>query len=703
MKIESWIDVPTDSDFTIYNIPFGVCTFLSYDATKNYYESVPTCVTIIGETVIDLSILEEAGVFDSINGLKSNVFNQPTLNSFLQKSKNVWLGVRECLIGILKQNPTNTILKSSKELQNASFHDISKVKMLLPVDIGNYTDFYASREHATNVGTMFRGAANALNSNWLQLPVGYHGRASTVFCSGTPIRRPCGQIQKDPTIPVSIHGPCEKLDFELEVAAIVGGKSNLNPMSIDEAKDRIFGYVLMNDWSARDIQKWEYVPLGPFTSKNFATSISPWIVMTAALEGFIGEGNAEGNSFSFAAATSAIEQTSPIPLPYLRDPNYSSYDVKLSVFISPSPTTNNLQNESVSTAICNTNFRNMYWNAAQQLAHHSVTGCIMKAGDLLGSGTISGPTPDSFGSMLELSSNGQIDVSIGNSQTRRFLKDGDTVFIRGYCENKDNGIRIGFGECIGTVLPPHTTVASRNDDSDSRFVNFVLYGYWRSSCTWRVRTALVAKGIDFRTIPIDLERNEHKSKEYVEICKLGQVPLLKWTDQQTGVSNHLSQSSAIISFLDDCFPDRRSLIPKLPVAKACALEIIEVINAGIQPQQNIYFLKDVVDRTMGNNELILDVARSKIEIGLRVVDELVKKYRDANSTAGGPFVLGTFSPTIVDVYLVPQLYNARRMGVLMDNFRFLVDVETKCLEHQWFIASHPDNQPGAPSNIVAPN
>jgi fumarylacetoacetase len=706
--MKSWVNVPLGSDFTIYNIPFGVCGFLMHLTTSTFgpFETKKACVTIVGDTVIDLSTLEEAGAFDQVEGLRSNVFNQPTLNEFLRHPKYVWLGVRSCLIDILQENPSNNILMSNPELQKAVFYDLCNVELQLPIKIGDYTDFYASREHATNVGTMFRGATNALNDNWLHLPVGYHGRSSTVVCSGTPVRRPCGQIQKDPIIPVSTHGPCEKLDFELEIAAVIGGESNCNPMTIEEAKDRLFGYVLMNDWSARDIQKWEYVPLGPFTSKNFATTISPWIVMTAALEGYIGGGSDNKSPYSFAAKTSSVEQTNPIPLPYLRDPNYSSYDVRLFVSIAPSTASNNTIEKNTPQIICHSNFRNMYWNAAQQLAHHSVTGCVMNPGDLIGSGTISGRKADSYGSLLELSSNGLKDVHIGDGQTRRFLMDGDTVLIRGFCEKEAEGIRIGFGECVGNILPSLPLVSSHAENtktevSRSRFVDFVLYGYCRSSCTWCIRTAMASKRIEYRTIPIDLEKSEHNTIEYIEKVKLGQVPLLEWTDQITGRRHKLSQSIAIIALLDDSFPDRRSLIPKDPIAKACALEVVEIINVGIQSQQNTFFLQDVVHTVVGESELILEVAKSNIHIVLEVVVSLLQQYHDNNPNSKGPFALGTFSPTIVDACLVPQLYNARRMNVPMVNFSSLVKVELKCMEHPWFMQSHPDNQPGAASKTKA--
>jgi fumarylacetoacetase len=698
--MKSWINVPTGSDFTIYNLPFGVCSFVTCVSTNDCVpgETKKTCVTIIGETVIDLGILQEAGVFDEVQGLGSNVFDQPTLNEFLKHPKDVWLAVRSCLIRLLQENPSNDFLISNRVIQQAAFHDVYRVKMQLPMKIGDYTDFYASREHATNVGTMFRGAANALNDNWLQLPVGYHGRSSTVICSGTPVRRPCGQIQKDPTVPVSIHAPCEKLDFELEIAAVIGGESNIYPMTIKEAKDRIFGYVLMNDWSARDIQKWEYIPLGPFTSKNFATSISPWIVMTAALEGYIGIGNDDEDHYSFTAATSSIEQTNPIPLPYLQDPNYSSYDVKLfvSIFESATPSKNN--DKTAPRIICTSNFRNMYWNAAQQLVHHSVSGCVMNAGDVIGSGTISGSTTDSYGSLLELSSNGSKDVQIGDGKVRRFLMDGDTVLIRGYCENETAGIRIGFGECAGSVLPPHDVMRAgqpQKVNSHCRFHDFVLFQCCRQSYVWPVHTALVSKQLVFRIMDNDTG-TERLLKKNVENLELDHAPRLQWTDRTTGITHNLSKALSIISLLDDCFPDRRSLIPADPMAKAISLEIIELIGSGIQPQFDIFF-KEKVDASRNKCDPMLDGARACISTQFEVVESLLRQYHDYNATAIGPFALGTFSPTVVDLFLIPQLYDARLINLTLVNLPRFAEIESVCMEHTWFIASKPDSHLMSPS------
>jgi len=334
---------------------------------------------------------------------------------------------------------SNPALKDDAALQGAAMFDINSVTMELPATIGDYTDFYSSREHATNVGTMFRGADNALQPNWLHLPVGYHGRASSVVKSGVPVRRPRGQLQKDATDPKqgSVFGPCKLMDFELEVGAFVGPGNELGePITMDKAEENIFGLVLMNDWSCRDIQKWEYVPLGPFTAKNVLTSISPWVITLDALE-------------PFRAPTSAGTQSDPVPLPYLQDPTYSSYDVDLTVALRPEGDA-----QAEGHVISRSNYKNMYWNVKQQLVHHTVTGCNMRPGDCYGSGTISGQTPDSYGSMLELSWKGSKPISLPDGSERKFLKDGDEVIMTGVCEK--GGLRVGFGQVRGVVLPAHT-------------------------------------------------------------------------------------------------------------------------------------------------------------------------------------------------------------------------------------------------------
>jgi fumarylacetoacetase len=320
-------------------------------------------------------------------------------------------------------------LRDDSGLRDAAFHSMTGVEMLLPATIGDYTDFYSSREHATNVGTMFRGPDNALQENWLHLPVGYHGRSSSVVVSGTDVRRPKGQTKADDAESPS-YGPSRLMDFELEMGFFVGpGNALGEPIPIAGAAEHIFGMVLLNDWSARDIQKWEYVPLGPFLGKNFGTSISPWIVTMDALEPFRCAGPA---------------QDDPEPLDYLKNPGNCAYDIPLEVL---------LQTEQMDTpeTIATSNFKYMYWSICQQLAHHTVNGCNAQPGDLLGSGTISGPDKHERGSMLELSWRGAETVELANSETRKFLADGDTVIMRGHCET--DGIRIGFGEVSGELLP----------------------------------------------------------------------------------------------------------------------------------------------------------------------------------------------------------------------------------------------------------
>ncbi|MCG8531539.1 MAG: fumarylacetoacetase, partial [Desulfovibrionales bacterium] len=318
-------------------------------------------------------------------------------------------------------------LRDNAELRGRLLIPVDDVTMKLPAAIGNYTDFYSSRHHAENVGTMFRGKENALMPNWCHLPVAYHGRASSVVVSGTPVHRPQGQIKLE-TEESPIHGPCGLLDFELEMGFFTGPPPPLGPpLPIDRTKDHIFGMVLVNDWSARDIQKWEYQPLGPFNAKNFATSISPWIIPLAALEPFACKGPTQ----------------SPSPLAYLKSKGDNAFDIHLEIHLT-------LDNES--HCISQTNAKHLYWNIFQQLAHHTVTGCNISPGDLMASGTISGPTPDSCGSLLELTWGGSRPLKFPNGQSRTFLQDGDEITLTGWCQG--DGYRVGFGEVKGTILPP---------------------------------------------------------------------------------------------------------------------------------------------------------------------------------------------------------------------------------------------------------
>lgn len=412
---KSWIEVPENSDFPIQNIPFGV--FITKD-------DVVTIGTRIGNCAIDMGALQQLGYFEGIE-LTDDMFMQDTLNDFISDGKKTWRLVRNRLAELFDAN--NPKLRDNKPHREVVIFKVEDIEMLLPVQIGDYTDFYSSKEHATNVGKMFRDPENALLPNWLHLPVGYHGRSSTIVPSGVPVHRPLGQtIPVDATNP--IFGPSRLVDFELETAFITTDANVMGErISVDEAEDHIFGMVLFNDWSARDIQKWEYVPLGPFLAKNFASSISPWIVTMDALEPF----------------RCASPKQEPTPLPYLQQTGNKAFDINLEVYIQPENGTESLVSKS--------NFKYMYWTMAQQLAHHTVNGCRVNSGDMMGSGTISGPTEDSFGSMLELTWGGKNPIKLNDGSERKFINDNDTVIIKGYCKNEN--VRIGFGECSSKLLP----------------------------------------------------------------------------------------------------------------------------------------------------------------------------------------------------------------------------------------------------------
>lgn len=412
---KSWINVPKNSDFPIQNIPFGV--FI----TK---EDVITIGTRIGNCAIDMGALQQLGYFEGIE-LTDDMFMQDTLNDFISDGRKTWRLVRNRLAEIFDES--NPLLRDNKDHREVIIFKVEDIEMLLPVQIGDYTDFYSSKEHATNVGKMFRDPENALLPNWLHIPVGYHGRSSTIVPSGIPVHRPYGQtLPNGETTPV--FGPSRLVDFELETAFITTDANLMGePIPVEEAEEHIFGMVLFNDWSARDIQKWEYVPLGPFLAKNFASSISPWIVTMDALEPF---------------RTKGPEQ-SPEPLPYLKQKGEKAFDINLEVAIQPE--------NAVETVVSRSNFKYMYWSMAQQLAHHTINGCRVNSGDMMGSGTISGPTEDSFGSMLELSWGGQKPLKMNDGSERKFINDNDTVIIRGFCQ-KDN-LRIGFGEVSSKLLP----------------------------------------------------------------------------------------------------------------------------------------------------------------------------------------------------------------------------------------------------------
>jgi fumarylacetoacetase len=415
----SFIDVDETSHFPIQNLPYGIFS-VGGDA--------PRPGVAIGNSVLDLSAVKHLFTGPHMSA-HQDVFSDTTLNAFMGLGKPAWQETRARLTELLsKDTPT---LRDDGELRAKALIPMDTVTMHLPARIGDYTDFYSSRDHATNIGTMFRGVENALMPNWLHLPVGYHGRSSSVVVSGTPVRRPCGQSRTDESKP-PVFGPCKIMDFELEMAFFVGnGNAMGETIPASKAADHIFGFVVMNDWSARDIQKWEYVPLGPFTAKNFATSISPWVVTVDALMPF--------------AVDNVVQD--PEPQEYLKHDDKFRFDVNLEVAIKA---------EDVKEAgvVCRSNLKHMYWTGAQQLAHHTVTGCNAQPGDLMGSGTISGAEKESFGSMLELSWKGTREVDIGNGNVRKFLKDGDDVIMTGYAQG--DGYRVGFGEVTGKVLPAHT-------------------------------------------------------------------------------------------------------------------------------------------------------------------------------------------------------------------------------------------------------
>jgi len=421
--LRSWVEVSPESDFPIQNLPYG--SFLRKDSHSAHPAHLGVA---IGTQVLDLHVISEAGLFNGpLLSKHSAVFLQPVLNDFMALGRPAWKEARATITKLLSAN--NDTLRDNKELRAKALVPQSEVKMVLPARIGDYTDFYSSRVHASNVGIMFRGPENPLMPNWLHLPVGYHGRSSSVVVSGTPIRRPMGQL-KDDNAPAPTFGACRNLDFELEMAFFVGPGNELGErIPIESAEDHIFGVVVMNDWSARDIQKWEYVPLGPFTAKNFGTTISPWVVTLEALEPF---------------RIKSTPQVDPEPLPYLKDDSHASYDIKLEVALETAK-------QDKPFVISRSNAQHLYWTMKQQLVHHAVTGCNMCPGDLLGSGTISGPAPESFGSMIELCWKGTKPMTLPSGEERKFLADGDTVLMTGFCQG--DGYRIGFGECNGTILP----------------------------------------------------------------------------------------------------------------------------------------------------------------------------------------------------------------------------------------------------------
>ena len=413
-KLKSFIAVDPSSDFPIQNLPYSVFSTAQSPALR--------VGVAIGDHVLDLALLESEGLIRT--GAERCVFAKPSLNAFMALGPKVWSQTRARISELLRDDHAE--LRDNAALRKRALLPLRDAKLHLPIAVSGYTDFYSSKEHATNVGVMFRGKDNALQPNWLHIPIAYNGRASTVVVSGTEVRRPRGQL-KPPTADAPSFGPCKRLDFELEMGVVVGGASPMGEMLTEaEAEAMIFGFVLLNDWSARDIQQWEYVPLGPFQAKAFATSISPWVVTREALEPFRVKGPVQD----------------PQPLSYLRQNGANNYDLNLDVELRANGAKNYAR-------IARTNFKYMYWSSVQQLVHHASGGCAMNVGDLLGSGTISGPEKNQRGSLLEISWNGTEPLDLPGGDKRTFLEDGDSLVMRGWCQG--DGYRVGFGEVEGTI------------------------------------------------------------------------------------------------------------------------------------------------------------------------------------------------------------------------------------------------------------
>ena len=412
-KLKSWVNVAEDSDFPIQNIPFGV-----YSPKGGGDLHVATA---IGNYVLDLAYLEEAGCFEG-----TDVFHEPTLNALMSLGRKAWKEARKVISNILSEN--NDTLRDNEELKDLVLVSMENAEMEFPVDIGDYTDFYSSKEHASNVGTIFRGPENALMPNWLHLPIAYHGRASSVILDGGDIIRPKGQT-KAPDAAAPSFGDSKRMDFELEMGLFIGPGNGLGePISVIDAEEHIFGMALVNDWSARDIQAWEYQPLGPFLAKNLATTISPWIITLEALEPFRCSG----------------PKQEPEPLEYLKNSKDSTFDINLEIHLK----TEKMDDYDL---ISSSNYNYLYWDMNQQVAHHTTTGCNLRTGDMLASGTISGPEKNSRGSMLELTCGWSEPIKLSNGEERIALEDGDTVLLKGWCQGE--GYRIGFGSCTGKLLP----------------------------------------------------------------------------------------------------------------------------------------------------------------------------------------------------------------------------------------------------------
>jgi len=596
----SWIVIPKNSDFTLQNLPYGLCQKGATFAT----------VTRVGDTVIDLAIIEHLLPY-------TGLLQESSLNAFCGLDPTIHEQIRSRLQELLSLDGDDA-LRSNKELCQAALKHAADVALVLPIAPGDVTDFYSNQHHATTVGKLFR-PDNPLQPNWTQLPVAYHGRSSTVVLSGTPVVRPTGQVRKGTVAPTA------KLDYELEVGTVMG--SNGVP----------FGFVLLNDWSARDIQAWEYVPLGPFTAKNFCTSISQWIVTTQALQ-----------AFGVAHATSSKHT-------YLQESVGMTYPMQLSV---------HLDDQCVATTPWET-----YWSVTQQIAHHQVTGCQLQAGDLLGSGTIS--SESGAGCLLEATNNGQEPLQVGG-KTKTFLEDGDAVVLKGHVV-RDGIDRVGFGECSGTVLPADT-VPQIVEPPPQRFTDFVLHQRWVSSASWRVRIFLAIKEVDYKIVIVEEATDEYKEKN-----PMGQVPLLQCYDNVNKTTICMAQSMAICQFLDTAFPHKPLLLPKDPVLLAQVIEMAELVNAGTQPLQNVVFLKDLEARSNGLIEF-KDQARRAIHKGLTALEKVVAT-RHKEAIDKGPFCMATFAPTLADVFMVPQLANTRRFDMPSEvDFPLLCRIDKLCRE-----------------------
>lgn len=415
-RLKTWLEVPAGSDFPIQNIPFGIFS------TKG---TQPRAATRIGDTVIDLAILAEEGYFNDLGIDDLRVFSKPYLNDLIACGRPVWRALRDQISELFEARSHE--IQENSQMITRMLIPTDQATMHMPVKVGNYTDFYSNIEHAINVGKMFRDPANALLPNWRHIPVGYHGRASSIVVSGTMVHRPKGQTKADDAA-FPAFGPTRQLDFELEMAFITGRQTELGTsIPVENAEEHIFGLVMFNDLSARDIQKWEYVPLGPFLGKNFASIVSPWIITLDALEPFRVKGPVQ----------------EPPVLPYLQFEGDKNYDINLEVFIQP--------DKQEPFRVCRSNFRYMYWNMCQQLAHHTVNGCNIQVGDMYASGTISGPDEGSYGSMLELAWKGTRPLQLPDGTQRTFIEDNDTIILKGFAEK--NGVRIGFGEAVTKILP----------------------------------------------------------------------------------------------------------------------------------------------------------------------------------------------------------------------------------------------------------